>query len=54
LARESSPGRIDGRSGLHEGVEENAMIEAIQDQWAIVAAVVVLVITAVVWAYARR
>jgi hypothetical protein len=30
------------------------MIEAIQDQWAIVAAVVVLVITAIVWAYARR
>jgi hypothetical protein len=30
------------------------MIEAIQDQWAIVAAIVVLVITAIVWAYARR
>ena len=30
------------------------MVEAIQDQWAIVAAVLVLVITAIVWAYARR
>jgi hypothetical protein len=34
--------------------EEDAMVEAIQDQWAIVAAVVVLVIAAIVWAYARR
>jgi hypothetical protein len=30
------------------------MVEAIQDQWAIVAAVVVLVIAAIVWVYARR
>ena len=30
------------------------MVEAIQDQWAIVAAVVVLVIAVIVWAYARR
>jgi hypothetical protein len=30
------------------------MVEAIQDQWAIVAAVVMLVITAIVWAYVRR
>jgi hypothetical protein len=30
------------------------VVEAIQDQWAIVAAVVVLVIAAIVWAYARR
>jgi hypothetical protein len=30
------------------------VVEAIQDQWAIVAAVVVLVIAAIVWIYARR
>jgi hypothetical protein len=30
------------------------MVEAIQDQWAIVAAVVVLVIALIVWVYARR
>jgi hypothetical protein len=30
------------------------MVEAIQDQWAIVAAVVVLVAALIVWAYARR
>jgi hypothetical protein len=30
------------------------VVEAIQDQWAIVAAVVVLVIAAIVWVYARR
>jgi hypothetical protein len=30
------------------------MVEAIQDQWAIVAAVVVLVVAAIVWVYARR
>jgi hypothetical protein len=30
------------------------MVEAIQDQWAIVIAVVVLVAAAVVWIYARR
>ena len=30
------------------------MVEAIQDQWAIVAAVVVLVIALIVWTYARR
>ena len=30
------------------------MVEAIQDQWAIVAAVVVLVVAVIVWAYARR
>jgi hypothetical protein len=30
------------------------MVEAIQDQWAIVAAVVLLVIAVIVWAYARR
>jgi hypothetical protein len=30
------------------------MVEAIQDQWAIVAAVVVLVAAVIVWVYARR
>jgi hypothetical protein len=30
------------------------VVEAIQDQWAVVAAVVVLVVAAIVWAYARR
>lgn len=30
------------------------MVEAIQDKWAIVAAVVVLLIAVIVWAYARR
>jgi hypothetical protein len=30
------------------------VVEAIQDQWAIVAAVVVLVIAVIVWTYARR
>jgi hypothetical protein len=30
------------------------MVEAIQDQWAIAAAVVVLVAALVVWVYARR
>jgi len=30
------------------------MVEAIQDQWAIVAAVVVLIAAVVVWIYARR
>jgi hypothetical protein len=30
------------------------VVEAIQDQWAIVAAVVLLVIAVIVWAYARR
>jgi hypothetical protein len=30
------------------------VVEAIQDQWAIVAAVVVLVVAVIVWAYARR
>jgi hypothetical protein len=30
------------------------VVEAIQDQWAIVAAVVVLAIAAIVWVYARR
>ena len=30
------------------------MVEAIRDQWAIVAAVVVLVVAVIVWAYARR
>ena len=30
------------------------MVEAIQDQWAIVAAVVVLVVAVIVWVYARR
>ena len=30
------------------------MVEAIQDQWAIVAAVVVIVAAVIVWAYARR
>jgi hypothetical protein len=30
------------------------VVEAIQDQWAIVTAVVVLVIAAIAWAYARR
>jgi hypothetical protein len=30
------------------------MVEAIQDQWAIVIAVVVLVAAVVVWVYARR
>jgi hypothetical protein len=30
------------------------MVEAIQDKWAIVAAVVVLVVALIVWAYARR
>ena len=30
------------------------MVEAIQDQWAIVAAVVVLVAAVLVWIYARR
>ena len=30
------------------------MVEAVQDQWAIVAAVVVLVVAAIVWLYARR
>jgi hypothetical protein len=33
---------------------EAHMVEAIQDQWAIVAAVVVLVVAAIVWAYVRR
>ncbi len=30
------------------------MVEAIQDQWAIVAAVVVLVAAVIVWVYVRR
>jgi hypothetical protein len=30
------------------------MVEAIQDQWAIVTAVVVLVAAVVVWVYVRR
>ena len=30
------------------------MVEAIQDQWAIAVAVVVLVAAAIVWVYARR
>lgn len=30
------------------------MVEAIQDQWAIVAAVVVLIAAVIVWVYARR
>jgi hypothetical protein len=30
------------------------VVEAIQDQWAIVAAIVVLVVAVIVWAYARR
>ena len=30
------------------------MVEAIQDQWAIVAAVIVLVIALIVWIYASR
>jgi hypothetical protein len=30
------------------------VVDAIQDQWAIVAAVVVLVVAAIVWVYARR
>jgi hypothetical protein len=30
------------------------MVEAVQDQWAIVAAVVVLVAAVIVWVYARR
>ena len=30
------------------------MVEAIQDQWAIVATVVVLVAAVIVWVYARR
>jgi hypothetical protein len=30
------------------------MVEAIQDRWAIVAAIVVLVVAVIVWAYARR
>jgi hypothetical protein len=30
------------------------VVEAIRDQWAIVAAVVVLVVAVIVWAYARR
>lgn len=30
------------------------MVQAIQDQWAIVIAVVVLVAAVVVWVYARR
>lgn len=30
------------------------MVEAIRDQWAIVAAVVVLVVAVIVWAYAKR
>jgi hypothetical protein len=30
------------------------MVEAIQDQWAIVAAVVVAVAALIVWIYARR
>ena len=30
------------------------VVEAIQGQWAIVAAVVVLVVAAIVWVYARR
>ncbi len=30
------------------------MVEAIQDKWAIVAAVVVLLIAVIVWVYARR
>jgi hypothetical protein len=30
------------------------VVEAIQDQWAIVVAIVVLVIAAIVWVYARR
>lgn len=30
------------------------MVEAIQDQWAIVAAVVILVAAVIVWIYARR
>jgi hypothetical protein len=30
------------------------MVEAIRDQWAIVAAVVILVVAAIVWVYVRR
>jgi hypothetical protein len=30
------------------------VVEAIRDQWAIVAAVVVLVVAVIVWAYAKR
>ena len=30
------------------------MVEAIQDKWAIIAAVVVLVAALIVWVYARR
>lgn len=30
------------------------MVQAIEDQWAIVAAVVVLIAAAIVWIYARR
>ena len=30
------------------------MVQAIQDQWAIVAAVVVLIAAAIVWIYARQ
>jgi hypothetical protein len=30
------------------------MVEAIQDQWAIVTAVILLVVAVAVWVYARR
>lgn len=30
------------------------MVEAIQDQWAIVVAVVVIIAAVIVWVYARR
>jgi len=30
------------------------MVEAIQDQWAIVTAVVVIIAAVIVWVYARR
>lgn len=36
------------------GSGRTQMVQAIQDQWAIVAAVVVLIAAAIVWIYARQ
>jgi hypothetical protein len=43
-----------GSPGRFARSEEDTMVEAIQDQWAIVAAVVVAVAALIVWIYARR
>jgi hypothetical protein len=42
------------RRGPSMLLEETHMVEAIRDQWAIAAAVVMLVVAAIVWVYVRR